>query len=103
MEKIILKDFRPTKEIKLPLCGLTIVCYPSVLIGDLEGVNKSADELMNNLEIFAKVIKSWNMYADEKAEQPLPVNLENLKKLPATDFQFFAEQLKEFSEAQKKS
>jgi hypothetical protein len=101
MNKVFPKDFRPTKEFLLPICKVTLECYPSILVGDLK--TNSDDTMEANLEALVKVIKSWNFYEAETDEKPVPITVENVKRLPATDFEWFSRELKQFSDDQKKS
>lgn len=102
-ERIIQKDFRPTKEIKLNISGLTVIAYSSVLVSDLNELTKGSTEERLNLEIVARTIKSWNLFENETAEAPLPITPENLGKLPAPDVTFLLEQIAEFANGQKKN
>lgn len=99
-DKVTAQSFRQTKEIVLP-SGLKVVCYSSLLIGDLVGVKSNEDNFDANLEIVVKVIKSWDFY-DDAGEKILPVCIENFKKLPAPDFQTLVDELKIFSDTKKK-
>ncbi len=103
MDKIIQKDFRETKEVKLPRSGLTVVIYSSILTGDLVGVSQSESDVENGLNLLTKAIKGWNLYANETDEKPLEVTKENLKTLPMEDFVLLQKQFGEFFDQQKKS
>jgi hypothetical protein len=104
MSKVVLKEFRPTREIKLPSSGVTIVCFPSVLVKDLAGHTvESTSDLLKNIELLTKLIQSWDLYENEADETPMPITAENLQKLPATDFEVFATELTAFASEQKKS
>ncbi len=101
MEKIIKKDFRRIKEVKLPTSGITVEVYSSILVGDVG--DKGANELDTNLAIIAKAIKGWNQFSKETDEKPMPVTVENIKALPATDFEFLMKEFTDFANDQKKS
>lgn len=103
MEKIIAKDFRPEKEVKLPLSGISISFYPSVLVGELQETKVGDSDFVNNLNLISKVIKVWNFYEKQEDDKPLPITVENIKRLPATDFEWFINELQKFSAEQKKS
>lgn len=102
-DKIVSNSFRKTKEIKLPESGVTLEVYSSILIGDLDGISPTENNLDTNLSVLTKVIKSWNFYMNNEDESPLPISVENLKKLPATDFETLISELKNFAIDQKKS
>ncbi len=101
MEKIINKDFRRTKEVKLPTSGITVEVYSSILVGDVG--DKGATELDTNLAIIAKAIKGWNRYAKQEDDKAMAVSVENIKTLPATDFEFLMKEFTDFANDQKKS
>ena len=103
MNKIIAKDFRQTKAITLPMSGVTIEVYQSLLVSDLSGITKVEDEMQKNLDVICKCIKSWNLYTDEKQEQPDPITPENMNKLPAPDYQYLVKEMEVFSTEQKKN
>lgn len=103
MEKIVYKDFRPTRELKLPISGITVIVYPSLLVGDLEATTENQTEFEKNISLLAKTIKEWNFYEKESDEKPAPITVESVKKLPSTDFEFLANEVASFASAQKKS
>lgn len=101
--KIIKKDFRVTREFTLPLSGITVLCYSSVLLGEVSEIAEKVKGFDNNIEIVLKVIKGWNLYLNEADEKPAEINLENLKQIPAPDFEYLVKELELFSAEQKKS
>lgn len=103
MQKVTNKEFRQTKEITLPISGVTIDTYSSILIGDLGNVDLGKGGLDTNLEIIAKVIREWNFYDKEEDEKPYEISVENIKKLPVPDFEFLIKELEVFATQQKKS
>lgn len=93
----VLKDIRTIKEIILPsFPDSKVVIYDSILVGDLWAMDKQ-----DPLYIFVKLIKEWNFTDDKGAA--MPVNIENLKLLSASDLNFMAEQTKEFQQLAKKA
>jgi len=103
MNKVIAKDFRALKEFTLPISKVVITCYSSILLGELGEISKKETSFETNIEVVAKVIKEWNFYLNEADESPLPINVENLSRLPAPDFEYLVKELAEFSADQKKS
>ena len=105
MEKIVKKDFRKTREFKLPTSGLTIEMYSSVLVKDADTTSESKlSEFDKNLAIVVRAIKAWNLYESETAEKPMPITMENVQNLiPATDFHYLMEEYAKFADEQKKS
>jgi hypothetical protein len=103
MEKVILRDFRQVKEVKLPISGLLLEVYPSILIGDIGEMPDKTNTLSYNISVVLKIVKSWNLYASETDEKPLEINEENFKKIPAPDFEFLVKELESFSSSQKKN
>ena len=102
-DKVIVKDFRTTKEFILPVSGVKLTCYSSILLGEIGEISKKESTFETNIELIAKVIKEWNFYLNEADESPLPVNIENMSRLPAPDFEYLVKELAEFSAEQKKS
>lgn len=102
MNKVTPKSFRKEKEFTLPECGVTLTCYASMLIGEVMEFGKKETTPENNLEFLVKVIKEWNYYLNESDETPAPINLENVLKLPATDFTYLTDELKKFADEVKK-
>lgn len=103
MNKVTLKDFRAVKEIVLPQTGLVLECYSSVLVKDLAEIKTGGEDFTNGIEVIMKSVKSWNMFASESDEQPLPITMEHFMKIPAPDFQYLTLELKKFADEQKKS
>lgn len=103
MEKITNKDFRAKKDFKLPLSGITLTCWSSALVKDIESRGEGESEVDAGLKTISKIIENWNFYENESDENPLPINLENIKKLPAPDFEWLALEIKNFANEQKKS
>lgn len=104
MSKVIAKDFRATKEIKLPISGVTVVSFSSVLVGDLKDIiAKPEDKADFNIGVIAKVLKSWDLYEKEEDESPLPITVETISRLPAPDFEYLVKELEVFASEQKKS
>ena len=106
MDKVIAKDFRELKEVKLPTSGITLKLYPSLLVGDV--IDSGADtsnlnETENALKILTKVIKEWNFYGTAEDKDPLPITAENLKKLVVPDFIALTGELQKLILAEKKS
>jgi hypothetical protein len=102
MEKVILKDSRPTKEIELPSYkGSKVVVYPSLLVGDAMMTAKPTDEVQFGMESLTKLIKSWN-FVDEK-QVDLPITLDNLKILNISDLEYLMKQVTEFALEVKKN
>ena len=102
-DKVIRQDFRKVKEIKLPQSGLTVHVYNSILVGQVGEMPKGEDTFEFNVAVMLKVIKSWNMYASEADESPLPITRENLELLPAPDLDHLVSDMALFSAEQKKS
>jgi len=93
----ILKDFRRTKVLKLKKYeGSEIEIYDSLLAGDITDF-KAGDEgnTAKSLSLVAKLIKSWN-FTNEKNE-PLEVNLENIKLLDIESITEISNTVKDFS------
>lgn len=104
MTKVTSKDFRREKEITLPASGVTLICYSSVLVGDIVNLDLNGEKkLEQNVEIILKVIKEWNFYDKDEDESPLPITMDNLKRIPAPDFTYLVEQIELFATEQKKS
>lgn len=103
MQKVISKDFRRTKEFTLPLSGITVNCYSSILVKDLAELSERSDSKKLDIEAVVRCIKEWNLFASETDEKPLAISVENISRIPSPDLIFLAEQLKEFSAEQKKS
>lgn len=104
MNKVTVKDFRATKEFILPISGVTLVCYSSVLVGDMDGLLKEGDQFNKNLDIILKCIKEWNLYeSNDELSKPIEINAENFKKLPAPDLEWLIKELELFSLEQKKT
>ena len=101
-DKVIRQDFRKVKEIKLPQSGLTVHVYNSILVGQVGEMPKGEDTFEFNVAVMLKVIKSWNMYASEADESPLPITRENLELLPAPDLDHLVSEMALFSAEQKK-
>jgi len=81
-----LKDTRETIEVSLKsIKGSKVVLKNGLLAGDMAFVY--GDEMTNDVErtlrALSRMIVDWNL-TDEKGNK-LPVNLENIKKLPLTD------------------
>lgn len=103
-ERIVKKDFRETKVVNLPISKLSVEVYNSVLAGDLAGIVKiEGDAFTTNLNVLLKAIKSWNMYESETAESPLPITLENISSLPATDIEVLTQTMTDFASEVKKN
>lgn len=102
MQKVIAKDFRQVKEIKLPTSGLTLECYSSILVRDLAELTEKGG-MNSNVEVVVKCIKSWNLFENETDEHPLPITPENFSRIPATDFQYLVQQLELFASGVKKN
>lgn len=102
MQKVVLPK-RESKTITLPETGITLEIYPSLLVGELSGIDLKGESVDNSIRIALRLIKSWNNFASEEAEEPLEINLENIGMLPVEDINFLMEQIKEFAETQKKT
>lgn len=102
MNKVTAEKFRTSKEFTLP-SGITMTCYSSLLIGELDGKLPDETDLDGNLAIIIRMISAWNFFEKESDEKPLEITLENFKKLPTSDFQYLMGELKIFSTEQKKS
>ncbi|MEE9117841.1 MAG: hypothetical protein V3U02_04500 [Calditrichia bacterium] len=88
-----LNDPRNVKVVELPsFPGSKIEIYDSLLTRESREVSKKGgddfDKMVNGLEL---VIKSWNFTDDDN--KVLPVNQENIGKLPSKDLQALAESL----------
>ncbi len=103
MNKILLKDFRPTKEFTLPISKVTLVCYPSLMVSEMSDLKEDVNSVDTQITMIIKIIKEWNLYENDADEKALPITLENFKKIPAVDFQWFSEQIALWVTEQKKS
>ncbi len=103
MSKVIVTDFRQTKVFKLPVSGVEVECYSSILVKDLNDLTQKKEGENLNLEVVLKVIKSWNLFDKETDENPMPVNAENFSKIPAPDFQYLVKELEVFASEVKKN
>lgn len=103
MNKVVAKDFRTVKSFTLPISGVTLSCYSSILVGDLNEVNAKKDPMEVNVLVILRTIKEWNFYAKEEDTEPLAITAENFNKLPAPDLQYLLKELEVFSAEQKKS
>lgn len=103
MNKVTIKEFRAVKDFTLPESGVTLSCYSSVLVGDMDGFMKDGDQFDKNLDIILKCIKEWNLYEKDTDEKPLPISHDNFKKLPAHDLEWLIKELETFSLEQKKN
>ncbi len=96
-----LTDVRKTKTIALPSFeGSEVTILSGLLVGDLDGMELTKVEVFG-IESLPKLIKSWN-FTDE-AEAVLPINIENIKKLPVEDITFMVNQIQELITAEKKN
>ena len=102
MNKVTSENFREEKKITLP-SGIEITCVSALLIGELPTSIPNDNDLDGNLNVIVKMIREWNFYDTKESEKPCEINLENFKKLPASDFQHLMGELKVFSTEQKKS
>lgn len=92
-----LSDIRKTLELELPSYpGSKIVVYDSLLVTQVYG----SEDAKTPLESYVRLIKSWN-FTDEDGKD-LPVTVENLGRLKATDFNFIVDRLTEFRSDSKK-
>ena len=55
----------------------------------------SVEELLNSIEIIKKAIKSWNLCTNYvENEKNLPITIENIRKLPASDVHYLRGKLR---------
>ena len=89
-----LTDARKTFKVKLPSYpDVEVVLYDGLLTGQfglLEKIEGDYDKGLKSLEF---LMQSWS-FVDEK-EEPLPITIDNLKKLPAKDFTVLMNRLEE--------
>ena len=106
-EKVILQD-RPTKKFTLPESGAEVEVYASVLAVDMVGVNVQKlagggdDNISDAIQLLAKLIKSWNVFASDKDEKPREINAESIGQLPMKDLIYLLDQMKDFISSEKK-
>lgn len=101
-EKVQLRDPRPTRTVELPsFSGSVVEFWPSLMMGDLIGVDPKGSDVEQGIKILPRLIKSWNFTDDKGAD--LAANQENLEKLPSEDVTFLFDEIKKFAEEQKKS
>lgn len=81
-----LTDVRKIKTVALPSYpDVTVEIYDSLLTGQVSDIRvHDGNDLDTGIAALQLLIKSWS-FVDEQ-EKPLPVTLDNLKKLPTTDF-----------------
>ena len=100
---IKLTDVRQTKEVELPsFKGSKIEIYSSLLVKDLgtsDIVEKS--DVHTVVKQLPSLIKSWNF--EDDAGKTLPVNVENIEKIPVSDLTFLMKEIASFSTEEKKS
>ena len=101
MTKVVLGE-RPIKDITLPETGAVLTVYCSITVWDLNGVDFD-DNIGTCVKVLTRVIKEWNIYADDKDENPLAITEENIQKLPVADLTFLMNEVQTFATAQKKS
>lgn len=101
MEKVILQD-RATKKYTLPETKAEVEVYASLLIGDLEGIQESQDDVKSSIKVLSRLIKNWNIYRDNDASEPLPITEENVSRLPLNDLNHLMEQVQSFVAQEKK-
>ena len=80
-----LTDPRKILTVELPSFeGGNVEIYDSLLTQELESLDSSLSEYDRGIKILQFLIKSWP-FTDE-TEKQLPINKENLGKLPVPDF-----------------
>jgi len=81
----LLSDVRQVHKLTLPSYpDSEVEYYDGLLTGQLTEMNKVEDESEKGIKSLEFLIKSWS-FVDE-AGVALPITMENLKKLPLTDF-----------------
>lgn len=85
MKKIIFRDPRGQKTVKLPSYeGAEVIIYDDILSADMiELEDMEGGTMQKGIRRLELQIKSWNLYADD--ETLLEVTRENLLKLPQPD------------------
>lgn len=102
MDKIILKDYRPVKEIELPSYkGSRLLVYPSLLVSDMMSGIRNTNEIQFSLDSLVKLIKSWN-FVDENQKE-LPITSENVGILNVSDLEFLMKEITAFALEVKKN
>lgn len=103
MQKITPQSFRAVKTITLPVSQVTVEIYPSLLVGEVAGLDMKESEMMVGIQAIAKLIRAWNFFENESDEQALDVSIINVSRLPAPDIEFLSNEAKAFSTEEKKS
>ena len=101
MNKVVLKK-RNTKTIVLPESGAEVVIYSSLIMQDFANIKKSGSDIENSIHILSKLIKSWNIYGSDDAEEVLEINYDNVGRLPVKDLTELTTLLGEFVTEEKK-
>jgi hypothetical protein len=94
----ILKKLRSKRELKLPSSGGLVVLYEELLTGDALNQMGLGTEKEKATNLILALIDSWD-FTDE-SDVALPVNAENLAKLPLADFLALSEVVAKATESQ---
>ncbi len=105
--KVVLSG-RKTKTVELPETKATVEIYASIIAKDVSGIDvgtlqdNKGDNIGEAIKILARLIKSWNIYADAKDEKPKPINEETVGEIPLNDLAFLLKELQQFITTEKK-
>jgi len=92
MTQQLLTDVRKVQKLSLPSYpDSEVEYYDGLLTGQLTEINKCETDEEKGIKTLEFLIKSWS-FVDE-TNNPLPVNIDNLKKLPLTDFMFLMDNI----------
>lgn len=81
-----LKNTIKTEKIELPsFPGSEVEVKSELLVEEVMQVREEEDEMGQAMKFLEMAIVKWNF--DDEEGRPLPVNKENLGKLPAKDFE----------------
>jgi len=102
MSKIILSK-RKTKKVELPESKATVEIYASIIAADIVNMGYvKENDFGQSVKMLSQLIKSWNIYEDEKDEKPREINDDSIGQLPISDLTFLFTELQEFVTSEKK-
>lgn len=89
-----LLDVRKVQKMSLPSYpDSEVEYYDGLLTGQLSEINKLDDDNEKGIKTLEFLIKAWSFV--DAAQKPLPITMENLKKLPLKDFMILMDKINE--------